>query len=342
MNFKFSGRGRAGAVGSVVVVILATIALAGCNSSAQGNSSSDGGSKGSGPVQVHMALAPSLASLPEYVALKQGMFKAQNLDVTIQSSADITNLPAALGKQFDFGVGLQNVLISASASGLPLVACGGGQVEASKAPNSGLIVKGNSGIKDPKDLVGKKVGVATVNGSMGLEFLWWLHQNGVDQNKVQLVQVAFANMADQLASGSVDAVFPLVPFVTGVLAKVPGSVKLGDPGLSVGNGTPTQGSFLMCDKTWAKQHSDVVCNAEKAMADAIDFIDKSPDQAKQILSGYSNIPMAALANIDLGQFRAYETPEDLAMWLNVMKTVGNFQGSVDTDTLAVKSCTSGG
>lgn len=342
MKLRFSGRGRVGTVGSAVALVLAMVALAGCGSGAQGNSSSGGGGKSEGPAKVRMALAPSLASLPEYVALKQGMFKQHNLDVTIQSSADITNLPAALGKQFDFGVGLQNVLISASASGLPLVACGGGQVEDASAPNSGLIVKGDSGIKKPQDLVGKKVGVATVNGSMGLEFLWWLHQNGVDETKVQLVQVAFANMADQLASGSVDGVFPLVPFVSGVLAKVPGSVNLGDAGLSVGNGTPTQGSFLMCDKTWAKQNSDVVCNVEKAMTDAISFIEKSPDQAKQILSDFSKIPMAALADLNLGKFRAYETPEDLAMWLKVMKTVGNFQGNVDTNSLAVKSCTSGG
>lgn len=329
-------KNRRRATGLVALAASAAVVLTAC-----GSGSGDSGSTSGGKTKVRMALAPSLASLPEYVALKQGMFAKQNLDVTIESSADITNLPAALGKQFDFGVGLQNVLISGAASGLPLVASGGGQVEAPDAPNSGLIVKGDSGISGPHDLVGKKVGVATVNGSMGLEFLWWLHQNGVDEKKVHLVQVAFANMADQLRSGSVDAVFPLVPFVTGVLAAVPGSKNLDDPGLSVGKGTPTQGSFLMSDKSWAEQNSGVVCGVEKAMAEAITFIDNSPDQAKQILSDYSKIPMTALQQIDLGQFRAYETAEDLDMWLDVMKTVGDFDGSVRTKDLVIPSCTAG-
>ena len=323
-----------------VALVTSTLAfgLAACGSDDQTGTASSGSG---GTTKVRMALAPSLASLPEYVALKKGMFDKQKLDVTIASSADITNLPAALGKQFDFGVGLQNVLINAASGGLPIVASGGGQVESPKAPNSGLIVLSSSGIKGPKDLIGKKVGVATVNGSMGLEFLWWLHENGVDPKKVHLVQVAFANMADQLKGGQVDGVFPLVPFVTGVLAAVPGSVNLGDAGLSVGKGTPTQGSFMMSEKNWAKKNADVVCRVEKAATEAIEFINSSPDEAKQILSDYSKIPMTVLKDLNLGEFRAYETAEDLDMWLEVMKTVGGFQGTVNTKDLVIPSCVAG-
>lgn len=290
---------------------------------------------------VKMALAPSLASLPEYVALKKGFFEKQGLDVTIQSSADITNLPAALGKQFDFGVGLQNVLISAVANGLPLVAAGGGQVESPKAPNSAMIVNGDSGIKNASDLKGKRVGVATVNGSMALEALWWLHKSGVEPSDVHLVQVAFANMADQLKAKRVDAVMPLVPFVQSVLASVPGSVNLGDPGLSVGKDGITQGSFLMADKSWAKNNADTVCSVEKAAVEAIDFIKSNPDETREILAGYSGISMDVLKDLNLGEFRAYETAEDLEQWLEVMKTVGGFTGNVNVADMVVPSCTAG-
>ena len=334
---------RLRALSTTIGLLTLSLIMAACSSSNSGSKAVAAAgvtTPSNGVIKLRMALAPSLASLPEYVALKQGMFTKQNLEVSISSSADVTNLPAALGRQYDFGVGLQNVLISAVASGLPLVATGGGQLETPTNPNSGVIVKGTSGIKGPKDFVGKNVGVASVNGAMGLEFLWWLHNNGVDETKVHLVQVAFSNMADQLKAGRVDAVFPLVPFVSAVLAGVPGSVNLGDAALSVGNGVATQGSFLMSDKSWAAKNASVVCGVEKAATEAIAFIKDKPDEAKQILSDYSHIPLPVLKDLNLGEFRAYETSDDLGLWLNVMKTVGSFDGAVVVKDLVTASCVS--
>ena len=115
-----------------------------------------------------MALVPAATTnLPFQVAQNEGYFKQQGLDVTPSTpSIPFSELPAALGKQFDVVIGSQPDLVRAHSSGIDVVAISGLQKDNPKDPGAALVVPGNSPIKSIADIKGKSVGAPSTVGNV--------------------------------------------------------------------------------------------------------------------------------------------------------------------------------
>ncbi|WP_050464678.1 ABC transporter substrate-binding protein [Herbaspirillum autotrophicum] len=139
---------------------------------------------------------------PIYVALKQGYFKAEDLDVTVRTGRGSTDAVSKLAAgAADVGVGgMAALMMAAAEGGVPVKAI---MSIYSKQPDAIFTVKGN-GITNLKSLTGKTIATAPFSSSNAL----WpviLEANGIDPSKVTVLKVDPSAMAPMLAQGKVDA-----------------------------------------------------------------------------------------------------------------------------------------
>ncbi len=80
-----------------------------------------------------------------------------------------------------------------------------------------VVVRKDSGIKEPKDLAGKKFAVPGLNAVFHVMVRHWLTQQGVDYKSVNFVEAVFPVHGDMLRSGQVDAVITADPFLSGII-----------------------------------------------------------------------------------------------------------------------------
>ena len=160
------------------------------------------------------------------VALEDGIFKKNGLDATMTLIGLNSNIPAALlSDSVQIGGPTPSVFLQAVDGGLDLVAvAGASSTSKTTFDTAGVVASPASGIKEPKDFVGKKVGAPGIGAFLQVLFSKWLIDNGVDPKQVNFVEVTFPTMNDTLKSGAVDAVVTAEPMMSRIIASGTGTV----------------------------------------------------------------------------------------------------------------------
>src|SRR5262245_46444779 len=146
-----------------------------------------------------------------YLAQEQGFFKKRGIDVEfIPTNSSGNNPPALVSGSVEVAGPTIPTVLQANDAGLDIVIFAGGAVY----PLTGdiLVARPGSGIEKPADLKGKTVGVPGLGALLHFMLRRSLKQNGVDPNSVRYVEVGFAQAADALKSGSIDAYPSQAPF----------------------------------------------------------------------------------------------------------------------------------
>jgi ABC-type nitrate/sulfonate/bicarbonate transport system substrate-binding protein len=271
---------------------------------------------------VSFGLAPGAATLPEYVAQKKGFFRENGIKAKLTPVTDISTLPGAVGKQFDFGMSSQPVFLPAVEHGVPIVVTAGGQYEDKGTPNIQLVARPGSHVSKASDLSNKTIGVPTPNSNMAFCLQYWMKTNGVNPKSVKFRSMPFASMEDQLSAHRLDGALPVQPF-TSELVKA-GNKVVSTPCLSI---SPTsQGTFVISDKTWAKKHLTVIDEVQKSLGDSIDWIRDNPSMAKNILVEVSGLRKSVVSGVSLPLYNSSYPVSDLGAWAKAMRSIGKLSG----------------
>jgi NitT/TauT family transport system substrate-binding protein len=160
------------------------------------------------------------------VALSEGIFEKNGLDVTMTLVGLNSNIPAALlSDSIQIGGPTPSVFLQAVDGGLDLVAvAGASSTSATTFDTAGVVATSASGIEKPQDFVGKKVGAPGIGAFLQVLFSKWLIDNDVDPREVDFVEVTFPTMDDTLRSGAVDAVVTAEPMMSRIIANGTGQV----------------------------------------------------------------------------------------------------------------------
>lgn len=284
-----------------------------------------------GPTPLRVAFVPATTVLPLQVAAAEGFFAKNNLKVTLTEASNISNLPAALGHQFDISLGTATDLINAGAADLDVVEVAGNTISTKVDPFVKLIVRPSSGITNISDLRGKTVGSPTVSGVINVAVEYWAKQKGVDPSTIRQVQVPTPNLPDQLKAGRIDAAEALEPVATQLLKA--GDVSLGDPFSHVAE--PLATNFWIAQGAWARAHRVVVARFVNSLKEAQAYITSHPTQARTVLQGYTNLPAPVASTVPLPTYDFNIRTGDLNIWVKALKFLGQLNGHVDTKKLVL-------
>ena len=319
---------RSRLVGVVAGVAMSALLVA-CGSSGGGSGTgaaptSGGTSSGGGGSLTSITIAGpvSAATLPVIVAQQEGFFKKNGLDSTFTTVLPAT-LPQIVGKQYDIGLGIQPVFVSALNAGVPVKAFSGGLLDTPSNPQTAIVTKKVTSIKG---LAGTTVGVGALVGNIALATKAFLEANGVDPNSVKFLAVQNADVQAQLDAGNIDAAVVTQPFGTAAIQK--GYHNLGDP--FTGDLAGLTGFWFSSD-SWVSSHSQVISGFRKALSQTYDFMKQHPDQAKVIYAKFSGLSADL---INAAKMPDYQVPMNIAALAPWPGLLTKYAGLKPTDKIA--------
>ena len=166
---------------------------------------------------------------------------------------------------------------------------------------SSVIALQNKGINSPKDLAGKKIGVAP-GSILQAMFPGYAQLAGFDPKSVTFVNGTPQQLPALLASGAVDALLQYLVGAPAIEAAskqksvvLPYSDYLADP----------YGSVLITTSKLAKDNPDLVKRFEVALAKGLQYAVNNPDEAGQILHTAVTTQDAKTAAAELTLMKQY-------------------------------------
>jgi NitT/TauT family transport system substrate-binding protein len=274
--------------------------------------------------KLTLLFAPTTGLTPSYIAKDHGIFEKHGLDVDLVL---LTNqgavISALVGGSAQIVTPSALAVIQASDQGIDVVFVASSSMSPSKS-RSGIFAKNGSGIRTAKDLIGKKVGVPSLNTLIHIIARRWLEIEGVDYTKVDFAEIGFQQMYDALNAGIVDAVSAIDPYY-GKLEQI--GYVVGSPDDSLPKNTLT--SVYATTRDWAESHKATVAAFRVSLAEAIDFIDSHEAEARASLVKYTKQPPAVVATTPLPELQVTVHSQQVQFFIDLARHQGLIRSNPD-------------
>ncbi len=259
-------RGRARAL-LVTAAALALALVAGC--------SSDGGAAASSHLEkttLNVAAVPALDSAGFFVALYQGLFKAQGLNVHfIPVTSSETAIADQVAGKYDITGGNYVSYIQAQQRGsanLDIFAEG----SVMEPGNQGIYTMSNSPIKTLAELQHHTIAINAPKNILYLLAASVLAEHGIPLASVKFTSVPFPAMATELKSGAIGAAVMPEPFASGA-EQAEGGIPLVDLDQGATTAFPVEGYVVT--KQWAVKYPHTLAAFYKALEEGQQIADTS-------------------------------------------------------------------
>jgi NitT/TauT family transport system substrate-binding protein len=291
-------------LGLRIAAVLLALAFA-AGAAACGDDDDDGGGGGGGegePATLNVGVIPIADVAPLYLGMKKGFFEEEQLTIKPQlaeGGAAIT--PAVVSG--DFQIGFSNVisLLIAASQDLPVQIISQG-VLAGKTEEQAwadLLVLKDGPIKEPKDLEGKTIAVNTLKNICEVTIKASLEKDGVAVDTLEFAEVPFPDMNAALEGGRVDGACVVEPFVSQGKA---GAARGIDP-FYVRTAPDLTVATYFTSTQYAEENAEVVDRFVSAMNKSLTYAQSHPDEVRNVLLDYTEIPPEAAEQIKLPVWR---------------------------------------
>lgn len=323
-----------------VARIVVALAAAGVLAAAAGCGDDDSGGGGSGgapkPETLKIGLIPIADVAPVFLGQKQGFFKDEDLTLEPQFAAGGAAItPAVVSGDFDIGFSNTVSMLIAASKDLPIQVISQGVLggtDEKKAWADLLVAKGSPAIKDPKTLEGKTIAVNTLKNICGVTINASLEAEGVDVSKVKYTEIPFPEMNAALEKGSVDAACQVEPFVS--QGKAAGMVGI-DPFYIRTAPDLTVATYFASSK-FIEEKPEVVDRFVSAMEKSLAYAEEHPDEVRDVLTEYTEIPPEAAEKIQLPSWKPELTIPTIEKLSELSLKYGYIEEEPDLDKLIRK------
>lgn len=190
--------------------------------------------------------------------------------------------------EIDFGTRMVPLVISAVAAGADLKIVSAGNKTLQDAPHMKYFVRTDAGIRQPKDLEGKTVGINSFGACAEFVTKTFLRQHNVDVDKINFVVIPDDQAEQNLATGNTDLAIIHAPF-SGRADHAANITRLWsdydlDRGLGGMQPYSVHGKFL-------REHPESVRDVVTALAKAGNWVNANPEEARQIISKRINLKL---------------------------------------------------
>jgi NitT/TauT family transport system substrate-binding protein len=277
------------------------LALA-CAVGAPGCGDDDGGGGEGEPATLNVGVIPIADVAPLYLGMEKGFFEEEQLTIKPQlaeGGAAIT--PAVVSGDFQIGFSNTISLLIAASQDLPVEIISQG-VLAGKTEEQAwadLLVLKDGPIKEPKDLEGKTIAVNTLKNICEVTIKASLEKDGVAVDTLEFAEVPFPDMNAALEGGRVDAACVVEPFVSQGKA---GKARGIDP-FYVRTAPDLTVATYFTSTQYAEENAEVVDRFVSAMNKSLTYAQSHPDEVRDVLLDYTEIPPEAAEAIKLPVWR---------------------------------------
>jgi NitT/TauT family transport system substrate-binding protein len=258
--------------GRVLTAVVAGVALltglVGCGALGDSESSTSDGGGGLEKSAITVSIMPTIDLAPFHLAVKNGYFAQEGLDVrSVNSPSGQASITKLLNGDVDIAYSSYTpffVVQSKGAADLRFVA------DASAAgPDTTMVVAmPGSRVKGVRDLAGKRIAVTARNTISDTLVKSVMKSNGVDYRGVKWVEIPFPDTPAALSRGDVDAAFLTEPFIT-LAEKSVGAVPVVDTAAAgPTKDLPTAGYGALA--AFAKENPKTLAAFRRAMRKATD------------------------------------------------------------------------
>jgi NitT/TauT family transport system substrate-binding protein len=286
-------------VAMLLLALVCALAVAACGDD------DDTGGGGGGEAErttLKVGVIPIADVAPLYLGMKKGFFEEEQLTIRPQlaeGGAAIT--PAVVSGDFQIGFSNTISLLIAASQDLPVEIISQG-VLAGKTEEDAwadLLVLKDGPIKEPKDLEGKTIAVNTLKNICEVTIKASLEKEGVAVDRLKFTEVPFPDMNAALEAGRVDGACVVEPFVSQGKA---GAARGIDP-FYVRTVPDLTVATYFTSKQYAEENADVVDRFVKAMNRSLEYAQQNPDEVRDVLLDYTEIPPEAAEQIKLPVWR---------------------------------------
>jgi NitT/TauT family transport system substrate-binding protein len=317
-------------VGLRVAALLAALACA-VGVAACGDDD-DGGGGGGGPATLNVGVIPIADVAPLYLGIDKGFFEEQQLTIKPQlaeGGAAIT--PAVLSGDFQIGFSNTISLLIAASQDLPVQIISQGVLagKTEKEAWADLLVLKDGPIKQPKDLEGKTIAVNTLKNICEVTIKASLEKDGVAVDTLKFTEVPFPDMNAALEAGRVDAACVVEPFVSqgkaGAARGIAPFYVRTAPDLTV--------ATYFTSTQYAEENPEVVDRFVEAMSKSLTYAQSHPDEVRQVLLDYTEIPPEAAEQIKLPVWRTDLNEPTIEKLSELSEKYGLIEEQPDLDEL---------
>ncbi|MCF2127339.1 ABC transporter substrate-binding protein [Strepomyces sp. STD 3.1] len=316
-------------VGLTAVSVLA--AATACGSS-DGSGGPDGAGSSGSTTSVEVGLIPIVDVAPLYLGQKKGFFEERGLQLSFASAqGGAAIVPGVVSGQFQFGFSNMTSLMIAQSNGVPVKAVANGIASTGEVGKDfeALTVKGDSPVKSPKDLEGKKVAINTLKNINETAVRASVREAGGDPDEVELVELAFDQMPAALDAGRIDAAMVVEPALATV--KSQGGREIASPMIDIAPKLTV--AMYFTSTRYAQENPEVVKSFQEATAESLAYADAHPDEVREIVTTYTKIPADVLAKVTLPKWPAEPNRAAIEELARLGEADGLFKESPDLDEL---------
>jgi NitT/TauT family transport system substrate-binding protein len=152
-------------------------------------------------LRLPMGYIPDPQYAPLYVAAEKGYFAEEGLEVEFDYSFETDGMALVGANETPFALVGGDQVILARAQGLPVVYV----LEWFQKYPIAVVSRESAGIREPQDLVGKRVGLPGFFGTSYIGYVGLLSANDIDQSEIQATDVGFTQI-EALLSDQAEAV----------------------------------------------------------------------------------------------------------------------------------------
>lgn len=281
--------------------------------------------------KVVVGVIPIVDVAPIYLGKQMGFFRNRNIDLDLQlAQGGAAIVPAVVSGQYQFGFSNVVSLLLAQSRGLPLkvVASGNTSTGDKNKDFGGIVVKKDSPIQGPADLVGKKVSANTLSNIVDTSVREVVRKAGADASKVNFVEMPFPDMPAALQQGRVDAIFVVEPFLSAAVAqggRIISTYADVDPNLVV--------ALYFTSNQMTQQKPDLVRRFTEAIKESLTYASTHDKEVRDILATYTQITPEARAALTLPKWPADINRAGVEKLANLVVSDGLLKSAPDLSAL---------